>query len=44
MHNAYMKNGNIDDKDYFCSSYKLLFSNIKEMIEKELRKAEVIKK
>lgn len=41
MHNAYMQRGNIDDKDYYCASYKILFTHIKKVIDIELAKAEV---
>src|SRR3989338_3918503 len=41
MHNAYMQTGDIDTRDYYCASYKLLFSHVKKMVEAELVKAEV---
>src|SRR3989344_4277998 len=41
MHNAYMIKGNIDDPDFYCASYKLLFEHIGPLIEKELEKAVV---
>lgn len=41
MHNAYMRRGNIHDKDYYCSSYKILFSHIAKAMDRELAKAEV---
>lgn len=36
MHNAYMHTGNIMDKDYYCQSYKMIFSHIKNEISKEI--------
>ncbi len=41
MHNAYSVTGTIDSKDYYCSSYKMLFSHIGEKVKQELAKAEV---
>lgn len=41
MHNAYMKNGKIDDKDYYCASHKTLFSHIGKFIQQQLEVAEV---
>ena len=41
MHNAYMQTGNIDTRDYYCASYKILFSHIQKRVEAELAKAEV---
>ena len=41
MDNAYSATGNIDSKDYYCPSYKMLFSHIGERVKQELVKAEV---
>lgn len=41
MHNAFMHQGNLFDKDYYCASYKLLFAHISKAVEKELKNAEV---
>jgi len=41
MHNAYMKDGNIDSRDYYCASYKILFAHINQKMKVELSKAEV---
>jgi uncharacterized protein len=41
MHNAYMVKGDVNDKDYYCASYKILFDRLGEALHKELKKAEV---
>lgn len=41
MHNAYMQEGNINDRDNYCTSYKMLFSHISNAMSIELAKAEV---
>jgi uncharacterized protein len=41
MHNAYMIRGNINDKDYYCRSYKFLFEHLKKSLDIELKGAEV---
>jgi uncharacterized protein len=41
MHNAYMAGGRIDSRDYYCASYRLLFSHIEKKLTDELKKAEV---
>jgi uncharacterized protein len=40
LHNAYTSTGNIDDKDFYCESYKLLFDKIKNVVNNEIEKAE----
>ncbi len=39
LSNAYMRDGNVLDKDYYCSGYKRIFSHIKERVKKELSKS-----
>lgn len=41
VHNAYMVRGNVSDKDFYCASYKLLFSHIERAISPELNNAEI---
>ncbi len=41
MHNAYMKKGSIQDKDYYCASYKILFEHLDKALNLELEKARV---
>lgn len=41
MHNAYMKKGEIFDKDYYCASYKILFSHLEKALMNELEEARV---
>jgi len=41
MHNAYMRRGRVDDRDYYCASFKLLFDHINEAMDAELANAEV---
>ncbi|MBM3199369.1 radical SAM protein [Candidatus Woesearchaeota archaeon] len=36
MHNAYMKNGNIMDKDFYCAGYKMVLNHIKSVVKKDL--------
>lgn len=40
MHNAYMRRGQLGDKDYYCGSYKMLFSHLKKAINSELSKTD----
>jgi uncharacterized protein len=39
MHNAFMQRGNVNDKDYYCASYKLLFDHLTKTMNKELERA-----
>jgi uncharacterized protein len=41
LSNAYMKKGDIFDKDYYCPSYKILFKHINSFVQKELDNAKV---
>tara|TARA_Y100000310_G_C20691377_1_gene822475 strand:+ start:2277 stop:3398 length:1122 start_codon:yes stop_codon:yes gene_type:complete len=41
IHNAYMVNGQVNEKDYYCTSYKMIFNHIKEAIKKEINLVEV---
>jgi len=41
MHNAYMQKGDIRDKDYYCASYKILFSHLENALNSELDKAKL---
>jgi uncharacterized protein len=36
IHNAYMVNGQVNEKDYYCTSYKMIFDHIKKAIKKEI--------
>ena len=41
IHNAYMVKGQINEKDYYCISYKMIFDHIKKSIKKETNLVEV---
>lgn len=41
MHNAYMRNKRNTQRDYYCPSYKILFSHIQYALENELICAEI---
>ena len=41
MHNAYMQRENINDKDYYCRSYRILFNHLEKALNVELKKVEV---
>lgn len=41
MHNAYMQKGDINDTDYYCTSYRILFKHLDRALRKELDKAAV---
>lgn len=41
MHNAYMLEGDVMQKDAYCQSYKMMFKHIASRINEELAKAEV---
>lgn len=41
MSNGYMKKGNYMDKDYYCPGYKMLFSYIGKIVDRELENAKV---
>jgi sulfatase maturation enzyme AslB (radical SAM superfamily) len=36
-----MVNGQVNEKDYYCTSYKMIFNHIKEAIKKEINLVEV---
>lgn len=38
MHNAYMVRGKIEDNDYYCASYRILFEHIEKALDGELLK------
>ena len=42
MHDAYTQRGEINDKDYYCASYKILFRHLEKALNKELDKAEIM--
>lgn len=39
MHNAYMQKGDINDKDYYCASYQILFKHLEKALIPELERA-----
>jgi serine-type anaerobic sulfatase-maturating enzyme len=41
MFNAYTRSGTIEEKDYFCESYQMWYRHLGEVIERELRGAEI---
>lgn len=41
LHNAYMVEGNINDRDYYCTAYKMMFGHIAKKLHEEFKKAEV---
>ncbi|MBL7101115.1 MAG: radical SAM protein [Nanoarchaeota archaeon] len=36
MHNAYMKDGNIMGRDFYCTGYKMILNHIKSAVKKDL--------
>jgi uncharacterized protein len=39
MYSGYMKRGEIEDKDFYCPSYKILFSHLSKALKSELEKS-----
>jgi len=41
MHSAFLRRGNLNDRDYYCPSYKILFEHLEKAITLEIQKAKV---